>query len=46
MNLSLIGTGETAPLILCPVLGPLLQDGGGYIGDGSVKDCYDGLLGH
>lgn len=46
MILALLGTGETASLILCPVLGPLVQEGSGYIGHGSVKDRYDGLLGH
>jgi len=44
--LSLLGTGETASLVLCPVLGPLVQEGGGYFGDGSVKDYCHGLLGH
>lgn len=46
MILSLIGTGETASLILCAVLGPLVQEAGGYTEDSLVKDYYYGLLGH
>lgn len=43
MILSLLGTGETASCILCPVLDPLVREGSGYTGDGSVKDCCGGL---
>lgn len=43
MILSLLGTGETASCILCPVLDPLVREGSGYIGDGSVKDYCGGL---
>lgn len=43
---SLRGTGETASLILCPVLGPRVKEGDGDIGGGSVKHCCDGLSGH
>lgn len=45
MTLSLLVTAETTSLILCPELGPLVQEGGWYTADGSVKDCYNGLLG-
>lgn len=45
MTLSLLVTAETTSLILCPELGPLVQEGGWYTADGSVKDFYNGLLG-
>lgn len=42
----LYGIVETVSLILCPVLGPLVQEIGGHIGHGSMDDCQDGLLWH